>query len=290
MRIIFFFIISLIFLNKSLGQSIDSVVSQSDRIISKDSLLVKKELSALEKIISLNSILNNKNAAQSNISPPRKSRSFNALFYIAFFLIFFLAIVKTLYDRYFSNLLKVFFQTSLRQSQLTDQLMNAGLPSLLMNIFFVLTGALYITLLSGGFAKQFSFEWKIFGITAIALTTIYSIKYLTIQLAGWITGYKKEAESYSFIVFLINKMLAISLLPLLIFMAFADFNIAKAAIFLSYFVIGVIFFLRFFRSLTVLHHRFRLNRLHFFLYIAGVELLPIFLICKIAFKIFSKNL
>jgi hypothetical protein len=290
LRIIFFFIIALTFLNKSLGQSTDSVFSKSDSILSVDSLSVNRELSSVEKIISRNSILNTKDAAQSNISKPRKSGSINGLFYVVLFLIFFLAIVKTLYDRYFSNLLKVFFQTSLRQSQLTDQLMNAGLPSLLMNIFFILTGALYITLLSGDFAKQLSFEWKVFGITAIALTAIYLIKYLTIQLAGWITGYQKEAESYSFIVFLVNKMLAISILPLLIFMTFAEFNIAKAAVYLSYVIIAVIFFSRFFRSLSVLQHRFRLNRLHFFLYIVGVELLPIFLICKIAFKIFSKYL
>lgn len=287
----FLYILSLfLFFSKSPGQGLDSAGLNADSIISSDALSRKKSISSLEKIFSRNTLLINQSILDSKISIQRKYSSSNLLFYIVFALIFFLAIIKSIYDKYFSNLLRVFFQTSLRQSQLTDQLMQAGLPSLLMNIFFVLSAALYISLLITRHYRNLVFDWKLFGYLSIVLTLIYLLKYLSLQFTGWITGFKKEAEAYTFIVFLINKIIALALLPLLIFMAFSENELVNIAIYSSYLLIGILFSIRFLRSLSLVQYRLSLNSLHFFLYITGVELMPILIICKAAVVIFSKNL
>ncbi|MBK7884324.1 MAG: hypothetical protein IPJ81_11420 [Chitinophagaceae bacterium] len=59
----------------------------------------------------------------------------NTVFYILTGLVLLLGILKVLYYRYFQTLFRVFFNTSLRQSQLTDQLLIAKLQSLIFNIF-----------------------------------------------------------------------------------------------------------------------------------------------------------
>lgn len=287
---LFFFFLLFISHGKLFGQSPDTMASVNKNQISTDSVSDGNQRSAMERIIMRNTFLNAQGEIRPNNLIQRKYVSQNALFYILLSLIVLLAVLKTIYNRYFNNLLKVFFQTSLRQSQLTDQLMNAGLPSLLMNIFFIFTGALYITLLIGGHSRFNDLNWKLYGLMIIALTAIYTSKYLSLQFAGWISGYEKEAESYSFIVFLINKVMAIFILPLLVLIAFADEKIAEVTIRFSFFLVALIFFSRFFRSISVMQNRFRLNRFHFFLYITGVELTPILLICKLGYIFFAKNL
>ena len=38
---------------------------------------------------------------------------------------------------------------------------------------------------------------------------VYVFKYFVLQISGWLTGYKQDIDNYIFIVFLINKILAI---------------------------------------------------------------------------------
>ncbi|MEJ7609575.1 MAG: hypothetical protein WKF88_00190 [Ferruginibacter sp.] len=57
-------------------------------------------------------------------------------FYIIIAVLLFLGIMKTVYSRYFNTLFRVFFNTSLRQNQLTDQLEQAVVPSFLLICFF----------------------------------------------------------------------------------------------------------------------------------------------------------
>ena len=64
------------------------------------------------------------------------------MFYLIAGIVLLLAFFKYFNSRYFTNLFRVFFNTSLRQSQLTDQLLQAKLPSLLFNLFFILSGGI----------------------------------------------------------------------------------------------------------------------------------------------------
>ena len=66
------------------------------------------------------------------------------VFYFILTLFLFLGILNTVFKNYFNTMIRVFFKTSLRQSQLTDQLMQAKLPSLFLNIFSVLVSGFYI--------------------------------------------------------------------------------------------------------------------------------------------------
>ena len=45
-------------------------------------------------------------------------------------------------------------------------------------------------------------------------------KFAVIQLTGWIFNAKEPATTYSFIVFLVNKIIGLVLLPLLLLLAF----------------------------------------------------------------------
>lgn len=212
------------------------------------------------------------------------------VFYFIAALLLFLGILRASFDRYFTNLLRVFFNTSLRQSQLTDQLLQAKLPSLFFNIFFVIIAGLYLYLLLIYFGKAGYADWLVLLFCIGAVLAVYIVKFIVLKFSGWLTSYGQEAETYVFVVFLINKMIAIILAPLVVIIAFSGGKVATVAVIVSFILIGLMLILRFFRSYGLLQHRLRVSRLHFFLYIIGIELLPILLIYKAALLIMSKNL
>ena len=195
------------------------------------------------------------------------------------------------YARYFSTLFRVFFNTSLRQSQLTDQLLQAKLPSLLFNAFFVISTGSYIYFLLQHYQViSAQKQWAFWGLCILAIAVIYFIKYGTLKFTGWITGYTATTDTYVFIIFLISKIIGVVLLPFTILMAFANIKIAAVAALVSLLFAGLFLLLRFFRSYGLLQNQLKITRFHFLLYLAGVEIIPLLLIYKGLVILLQKNL
>ena len=153
------------------------------------------------------------------------------LFYLLTGLVMVLAFLRFFFPRYFNNLFRVFFNTSLRQSQLTDQLLQAKLPSLFFNLFFIVSGGLFSYLLLSHFHWiDTGLQWRTAGICIGVLGIAYSLKYGTLKFTGWITGYADIVNTYIFIVFLINKIIGIILIPIIVLLAFSDPRIVQVAV------------------------------------------------------------
>jgi len=289
------------------AQQKDSLALSSDSTIAKDSAVIKDTVKladsakavlplpvpkeyTLNRIVADNMYLNTRNKPLVFIETPRQINSKDALFYSLAFVVFLFAFLKFIYARYFSNLFRVFFNTSLRQSQLTDQLLQAKFASLMFNLFFILMGAWYLYIILNFFGKISPNQWEVLLVCAISLVIIYLTKFSILKFTGWITGYKQEADTYIFIVFLINKIVAICLIPLVIIIAFSDKNLAYMALILSFVVIGVMLLMRFFRSYSLLQNRLKVSKFHFFVYIAGIEIVPLLVIYKLALLFMTKNL
>ena len=245
----------------------------------------------LGDLLKENLLLNSRTTPVSLIASARVTHSKDIFFYFMAFIVLLLGILKVSYSRYFSNLFRVFFNSSLRQGQLTDQLLQAKLPSLLFNIFFILVAGWYTYFLLVHFAKIERYgNLEILSLCMAGVLVIYLVKFCTLKFTGWITGYKAEAETYIFIVFLINKIIAVCLVPLIIVMTFSRSDLAYAAMLLSLMLIGLMLLMRFFRSFGLLQNRIKVSRFHFFIYITGIEILPLLLIYKAVVLLISKNL
>ena len=122
------------------------------------------------------------------------------------------------------------------------------------------------------------------------LGLIYFVKYCTLKFTGWVAGLTDITNIYVFIIFLINKIIGIFLVPFLVILSFSDAAIVKIAVIISLMSIGIFLLLRFFRSYGLLQNQLKISRFHFVLYIAGIELLPLLLIYKGLMVYLSKNL
>ncbi|MEO6733273.1 MAG: DUF4271 domain-containing protein [Ferruginibacter sp.] len=225
------------------------------------------------------------------VNQVKKRTLYDHYFYLFAAILLMLGCLRFFYTRYFNNLFRVFFNASLRQSQLTDQLLLAKLPSLLFNILFVFIGGFYVYLVLRYFnwitSQQF---WMVLLYCILSLIVIYFVKFITLKFTGWVTGYYEVTNTYIFIIFLINKILSVLLLPFAVIIAFSSLGLATAAVMISLLLLCLMFLLRFFRSYGLLQHQLKISKFHFFLYVLGIEVVPVLLIYKALVLLLSKNL
>lgn len=268
-------------------------------LVKKDSLLVitlsapvvDQYSAAWKNILSKNVFLNTSGTPASLVAKPKKNTTNNAVFYLLAGLIFLLALIKFFFSRYFDNLFRVFFNTSLRQSQLADQLLQAKLPSLFFNTFFIISGGFYIYFL----LLQYHLighenQWLMLLWCVLVLAGVYVAKFSSLKFTGWVTGHSEVTDTYVFIIFLIAKIIGVIVIPFIVLMAFADPLIADGSALVSLLLLGFLLLLRFFRSYGLIQNQLKVSKFHFLLYIVGVEIVPLLLIYKGLLLLLSKNL
>lgn len=307
MKPIFFFgLILFIFTASLCAQNADTVLFSKDSVnnlpgidsIRVDSVKSIQFADSINTVVApktdfilTNKLLNSETEPVSLAVQSKSTRSIDSFFYLMAGLLLLLAFLKYFYNRYFTNIFRVFFNTSLRQNQITDQLLLAKLPSFLYNIFFVISGGIYVyVLLSHYHLTGIGNEW-IFIFAAVGLTgLVYFIKYCTLKFIGWVTGLEDAVTVYVFVTFLINKIIGIFLVPFIIIVTFSDQYIASIAALVSLLCIGILLLLRFFRSYGLIQNQLKISKFHFFLYLAGLEILPLLLIYKGLMGYLTKNL
>lgn len=209
------------------------------------------------------------------------------LFYSLILLLLFFALLRNLFPKYFGDLFRLFFRTTLKQRQIKEQMMQTTLPSLIFNLFFVITAALYTDLLLQHFnlSPEKSF-WLLFFYCLAGLLSIYLLKYLGLKISGWLFNMEDAANSYIFIVFIVNKMAGIYLLPFIVLLSFMEGDLYQIFLILSWVGIGMLFIYRFILTFSAVHNQIKVNLFHFFLYLCAFEIAPLLLIYKLLLYFF----
>lgn len=209
------------------------------------------------------------------------------IFYLFACCLIYLALIRIAFPKYFQDLFRVFFNSSLRQKQIREQLIQEPLPSLLLNIFFFFSagGFLYFLARHYGFTKPYN-QWLAYGFCILLLIAVYLVKFLLLRFMGWVFGKQSEAETYTFIVFMINKMAGLVLLPISIIIAFSNYQEAQPVIGLGIFLLAILLIYRFIRSFGAIHKGLKINQLHFLVFVFAFEVVPIMLLYKVLIKLF----
>ena len=217
----------------------------------------------------------------------KKFRGKEMLFYVVVILVIIFALLKLGFSKYFNDLFRVFFRTTLKQRQIKEQLMQTPLPSLVFNGFFVACAGLYITFMLHYFqiTPVHNF-WLLYLYCCIGLSVIYFVKFIGLIICGWLFNMRKAADSYIFIVFIINKVIGISLLPFVALIAFTDGAVYEIALVLSWCCVGGLFLYRFILGFAAIRNEVRFNLFHFFLYLCAFEIAPLLLIYKLLLFVF----
>ncbi len=211
----------------------------------------------------------------------KKFNGKDIIFYVLIAILIAFALLRQGFPKYFNDLLRLLFRTTLKQKQIREQMMQMVLPSLLLNVFFAVTGGLYLALLFHhiGFIPLDNF-WLLSLYCSLGISIIYVVKYLGLKVTGWLFNIKNAADTYIFVVFIINKVAGIFLLPFLVLLSFMQGNAYSVALMLSWCGLGVLLIYRFLFTYATIRNQVRFNPFHFFLYLCAFEIAPLLLIYK----------
>lgn len=218
-----------------------------------------------------------------------RPNSKDSLFYLLLGILFYFALVRIFFEKYFGNLMTLFFRVSLRQQQIREQVLQTPLPSLLLNLLFIITGGLYAAYLLhySRFGAELNF-WLLYVNCMVGLGVIYLVKFLVLKFCGWVFNIARATDTYIFVVFLVNKMLGIFLLPFLILIAFSGPDAREIFITISLVMLFVMLAYRVLAAYRPVRNEIKLTPFHFFLYLCAFEIAPLLLIYKVLLTYLEK--
>lgn len=212
------------------------------------------------------------------------------LFYPLVFIVILYALLRLAFPKYFTDLFRLFFRTTLNQRQIREQLIQTPLPSLLLNGFFIISSGLYISLLLKHFnIRQEENFWTLFFYSCAGLSVAYFIKFTGLKISGWLFNMKEAANAYIFIVFIVNKMIGIFLLPFLVILAFGTGYVYSVGLALSWGLIAGMIVYRLILTYIAIRNQVKVNPFHFFLYLCAFEIAPLLLVYKGLLLFFSRT-
>lgn len=220
----------------------------------------------------------------------RNPQGKDELFYLLVGLTALVAFTKVVFPRYFTNIFSLFFQTSHRQKHAIEQINNSKISSLLLNIAFVTGFAIYISIILDSKGILHSKQWMLLLYSLAAITSIYLFKFVFLNFLGWAFNAQEAMESYTFVVFISNKIAAIVLIPFLFILAFNDGQVAAICLTATYCLFGLVLLYRYFVAIGTLRNELHLQALHFFLYLCAAETLPLVLIYKVVFNLITTSI
>lgn len=194
------------------------------------------------------------------------------------------------FEKYLTDLFRLFFNTTMKQRQLREQMLQTPVASALLNLFFVMAAGFYISFLLQYFKLIAGREfWIMWLYASIFLVLVYLVKYIWLKIAGWMFNLRNAADDYIFIVFIINKVIGIFLIPVIILLAFGRDTITGIVISFSWVTLAGILLYRFILTFAIVRNQINASLFHFFLYLCAFEIVPLLLIYKALLSYFTRS-
>jgi hypothetical protein len=211
-------------------------------------------------------------------------------FYLMAGLFLFLGLTIRFFPKYFIDMSRLFFQSGFRQKSIRDQLLQNTAASLAVNAIFFFAAGLYIYQIGirQGFELSGTRLSQILACIAFLLV-IYLIKRIALSLGGWIFGSYEMANQYAFIIFFVNKIIGLVLLPIIMVLFLGRQSLHPFFTVISFIVLLLLFLYRYFLILPTVRRQSGVSSFHFFIYLCTFEILPILITVKYLVNLLSKS-
>lgn len=204
------------------------------------------------------------------------------LFYPVCGLLLLFGMIRSGFPKYFSRLFEAFASPVTRLRPERDSQAQNNLPSLLLNFLFCISVGLTSALLLQKYGNVSQNIWLLWAICTGILILVYFGKFLVVSAFGWIFNARAEADTYNKVVFLVNKIIGLAVLPLLLILGFTgndSFILNMATITAA--VVVLLLGYRYLVSIILIGKNMQGNVFHFFIYLCAVEVLPILILYKL---------
>ena len=211
----------------------------------------------------------------------------DVLFYAIIGLLFLYGFLIQIAPQYIAKLFSQFSQSSLRMMQNREQLLQNSVASFIMNFGFVLSFSLMATLvIFNEHLLPINF-WEGFFYMCLFFLGLYTGKYICLTIAGYVFNTIELVETYIFVVFMINKILGVLLIPFIGILAFAAPILHPFAIWGASALMVLLILYRYLFSLTSVRNKLHISSFHFFLYLCAFEIIPLLILYKLIVQYFG---
>ena len=204
------------------------------------------------------------------------------LFYSFLSLFFFVGLINALYSNYVAKLFRGYINEGFLFFQAKDQMSQYSVSSSLFNIFFFLTAAFFLFFSIG--LKDATFEqsrWSILALIFFIIALVYLVKFIFLNLIGWLVNLQEVFSTYTFIVFLNNKIIGIILLFSSFGMAFSSKETASTISNMTITVLSLLFLYRLFKGYNLFSKQAKMTIFSYLLAVFSLEILPTAVIIKL---------
>jgi len=119
------------------------------------------------------------------------------------------------------------------------------------------------------------------GVCIAAVSTFLLAKHLLLWFIAYVFSVEKEISRYTFTMIIFGIITGLLLVPVNIFLAYAEPSLAPVIIAISIGIVGLIYAFRYLRSLLIANKFLSFHKFHFLLYICTVEIAPVLFVLKI---------
>lgn len=221
------------------------------------------------------------------VEPLPRTKEANYIFYLLL-LVFLVLVIGINRDfNYFENMFRALLNYRLSLQFAREQVSNRTFASVAYTLLFNLLFGLFLIhwIATAGISSllvEFEAGWLLL---FVIITLIYSVKYLFYKFIGRIFGLKEQVSYYLSQVFLMNRMLALLLLPVITLLYYAPPQIAHLVMLVSIVAITLAVLLRYVRGIRITSQVLGANTIHFILYFCTVEILPTLIISKLLLNV-----
>jgi hypothetical protein len=230
-----------------------------------------------------------------SVMPIRDGKPFfptssDTYFYVLCGLFLFAGVSFRAFPKYFADLYRVLRRSGFRQKSIRDQLVQNKIASLGLNAIFFITGGLFIYLISRYEMFLPNGNWYSQVLICIGfLISVYLVKYFSLMSGGWIFSAQELVDNYSFLVFFVNKIAGLFLLPVVVILWLGSPVLHPVVVVVSFMVISFLYLYRYFLILPIVRIKSGVSSFHFFLYLCTFEILPIMLLVKFLVNLLNSS-
>ena len=194
---------------------------------------------------------------------------------------FIFAWVKLFFNKNYRTIIKSGYNYNYSVKLFKEANSGSKRVSSFLNLIFVLNTSIFIYLFAGYLKVNLPImDFKLIGFLILSITIIYSIKYLVIKFIGFVFSSDLIASEYISNIWLFNKLLGISLFPIIITLPYINSSMKMPLAYIGLATILIFFIFRVIRSFQIVF-QIKLSIIYWILYLCTLEILPVFVLSKI---------
>lgn len=221
------------------------------------------------------------------VQPMERFRQGDYIFYLLFLVLLVFVIGVNRDFNYFENMFRALVNYRLSLQFAREQASNRTAASVVYTLLFNLLFGLFLVRLISEAGKpsllvDFEAGWLLL---FVIITLIYGVKYVFYKFIGRIFGLKEQVSYYLSQVFLMNRLLALLLLPALAILYYAPPQATRFMLIVLITAVALAVILRYIRGIRITSQVLGANTIHFILYFCTVEILPTLIISKLLLNV-----